>query len=652
MQIKYRPEIDGLRAISVIAVIIYHARLNYNGYDLLKGGFIGVDIFFVISGYLIGSIILKELISTNNFSFMNFYERRARRILPALFFVLITSMIFAWIYLMPSSLYEFSISLISSLGFVSNIFFHYSGLEYGADNSFYKPLLHTWSLSVEEQFYIIFPIILIICFKFFKNHILKIFFVLILISFFLAEWGSRHDASASFYFIHTRLWELLAGVILAKLEIQYGRKTILPWTKILPSVGIILITISLVLFDDKMRHPSFYTSIPIIGVMLIIWYSNKNEILTKLLSTKIFVGIGLISYPLYLWHYPIFSFVLIHGGGVNKFLIAFSIIFLSIITYFFVENLYRRKASKKFFLISLIISLTLMISLNVSYLTSNNFLNEKKFTNFELNQNYTWDNDIYFKKRNEYLDNFKIDKFNNFKNKKNTLIIGNSHGEDLYIVLKTNEEIFKDIEVGLYVTEIWCLKNFLKSEKCQISKKLNDENKKIKKNISNRNKKLINDSDIIILSSYWSNKDLDELEEVIKILKKLNKKIILTSNSPVFQSDIFLGQEFTLIDYFTYKNKRLPSKNELIEIEKDYYNKQLEHIRKINSELESISYKLDIIYFEKDQYVCIKNEKRCKVLTDKNEKIFYDGSHYTISGAKYFGKIINELDWFNVNKLK
>ena len=160
-----------------------------------------------------------------------------------------------------------------------------------------------------------------------------------------------------------------------------------------------------------MRHPSFYTLGPIIGVMLIIWYSNKNEILTKLLSTKIFVGIGLISYPLYLWHYPIFSFVLIHGGGVNKFLIAFLIIFLSIITYFFVENLYRRKASKKFFLISLIISLTLMISLNISYLTSNNFLNEKKFTNFELNQNYTWDNDIYFKKRNEYLDNFKIDEF-------------------------------------------------------------------------------------------------------------------------------------------------------------------------------------------------------------------------------------------------
>jgi peptidoglycan/LPS O-acetylase OafA/YrhL len=337
MQIKYRPEIDGLRAISVIAVIIYHARLNFNGYNLLQGGFIGVDIFFVISGYLIGSIILKELITKKNFSFLNFYERRARRILPALFFVLIVSMCFAWIYLMPSSLYEFSKSLFSSLGFVSNIFFHYNGLVYGANDSFYKPLLHTWSLSVEEQFYIIFPLFLFICFKFFRNYILEIIFIFILISFFLAEWGSRNYASASFYFIHTRLWELLAGVFLAKLETKYKRDNKNFWNKIIPSFGIILVIASLILFDDKMRHPSFFTLIPIIGTMLIIWYANKDEILTKLISTKLFVGVGLISYPLYLWHYPIFSFVLIHGGGVNKFLIGASIVLLSVVTYFLIE---------------------------------------------------------------------------------------------------------------------------------------------------------------------------------------------------------------------------------------------------------------------------------------------------------------------------
>jgi hypothetical protein len=284
-------------------------------------------------------------------------------------------------------------------------------------------------------------------------------------------------------------------------------------------------------------------------------------------------------------------------------------------------------------------------------LTSNNFLKKKKFLNFQLNQSYSWDNSIYYKKRNEYLNNFKIDKFSDFTNNKKILIIGNSHAEDFYVALKTNEANFNNIEFGLYVTEIWCLKNFLKSEECQITKRLNDENKKIEKNISNKNIKLIRNSDTIILSSYWSNKDLEELEEIILMLKKLNKIIFLTSNSPVFQTDIFLGQEFTLIDYFTYKNKRLPDNNELIKIEKDYYKKQLEHIKKINSKLKHISNKLDIIYFEKEQYVCVESEKRCRIFTDKNEKIFYDGSHYTVSGAKYFGEIINKSNWFN-NKLK
>ena len=400
-----------------------------------------------------------------------------------------------------------------------------------------------------------------------------------------------------------------------------------------------------------MRHPSFYTLIPIIGTMLIIWYANKDEMLTKLISTKLFVGVGLISYPLYLWHYPIFSFVLIHGGGVNKFLIGASIVLLSVITYFFIENLYRRKASKKFFLISLIISISLILSLNIYYLVSNNFLKKKKFLNFQLNQSYSWDNNIYYKKRNEYLNNFKIDRFSDFTNNKKILIIGNSHAEDFYIALKTNEVNFDNIEFGLYVTEIWCLKNFLKSERCQITKRLNNENKKIEKNLSNKNISLIKNSDTIILSSYWSNKDLEELEEIILMLKKLDKRIFLTSNSPVFQTDIFLGQEFTLIDYFTYKNKRLPDNNELIKIEKDYYRKQLEHIKKINSKLKHISNKLDIIYFEKEQYVCVESEKRCRLFTDKKEKIYYDGSHYTVSGAKYFGEIINKSNWFN-NKLK
>jgi peptidoglycan/LPS O-acetylase OafA/YrhL len=169
VKFTYRPEIDGLRAIAVGAVILYHAQITILGHQPFKGGFIGVDIFFVISGYLITSIILKELVTTGSFSFKHFYERRIRRILPALLFVMLVSLPFAWMYLLPSGFVDFSKSILYSLGFSSNFYFHYSGQEYGAISGWFKPFLHTWSLSVEEQFYILFPLVLLVTFKYLEN---------------------------------------------------------------------------------------------------------------------------------------------------------------------------------------------------------------------------------------------------------------------------------------------------------------------------------------------------------------------------------------------------------------------------------------------------------------------------------------------------
>ena len=191
MKINYRPEIDGLRAVAVIAVIFYHAQINILGYQPFKGGFIGVDIFFVISGYLITSIILKELVTTGTFSFFNFYQRRIRRIIPALLFVMLAALPFGWIYLLPSSFIDFSKSTIYSLGFSSNFYFHYSGLEYGAVDSLLKPFLHTWSLSVEEQYYIVFPVILLVTFKYFRKNLLAILVIGFLASLLITYWGSK-----------------------------------------------------------------------------------------------------------------------------------------------------------------------------------------------------------------------------------------------------------------------------------------------------------------------------------------------------------------------------------------------------------------------------------------------------------------------------
>ena len=150
MNIKYRPEIDGLRAVAVVAVILYHAQITIFGHQPFKGGFIGVDIFFVISGYLITSIILKELITTGEISFKFFYERRIRRIIPPMLIVMLASLPLAWMYLIPSSLIDFSKSILYSLGFSSNFYFWISGQVYGAGSGFLKPFLHTWSLAGER----------------------------------------------------------------------------------------------------------------------------------------------------------------------------------------------------------------------------------------------------------------------------------------------------------------------------------------------------------------------------------------------------------------------------------------------------------------------------------------------------------------------
>src|SRR6056300_619926 len=242
MKLTYRPEIDGLRAIAVGAIILYHAQITILGHQLLPGGFIGVDIFFVISGYLITSIILKELLTIGSFSFKHFYERRVRRILPALLFVMLVSLPFAWMYLIPSSFIDFSKSILYSLGFSSNFYFWSSGEQYGATSGLLKPFLHTWSLSVEEQYYILFPVVLIFTFKYFRKHLVHILVLGLIISLGLAEWTSRNYPSASFYFLHTRMWELLAGSTLAYFEITNGKrgenKT---FNLILPSIGLLLI---------------------------------------------------------------------------------------------------------------------------------------------------------------------------------------------------------------------------------------------------------------------------------------------------------------------------------------------------------------------------------------------------------------------------
>jgi peptidoglycan/LPS O-acetylase OafA/YrhL len=361
---RYRPEIDGLRALAVLPVILFHA-----GFKWFSGGYIGVDIFFVISGYLITTIILKEK-TEGTFSITGFYERRARRILPALFFIMFACLIPAWLWMVPHQLEHFSKSIVSVVLFISNIFFwRTSG--YFDDAAEEKPLLHTWSLGVEEQYYLFFPILVILLWRVGVKRLTGIVFILALMSLALSEWGWRYKPMASFYLLFTRAWELLIGSLLAfavfnkPLYERAGRIT----SEILSTVGLALIVISLLIFDKSTPFPSLYALLPTGGAALILGYANENTVVARLLSLKWIAGIGLISYSAYLWHQPLFSFARIltlnELSKIMYFVLISVTVLLAYFTWKYIETPFRKKEylQKKghIFLFSILISLSFVM---------------------------------------------------------------------------------------------------------------------------------------------------------------------------------------------------------------------------------------------------------------------------------------------------
>ena len=299
---KYRAEIDGLRALAVIPVILFHA-----GFKTFSGGFVGVDVFFVISGYLITTIILAEK-QAGTFSIINFYERRARRIMPALFLVMFACLLFAWFWLSPQDMKSFSQSLVAVSAFASNILFWRTSGYFDTATEL-KPLIHTWSLAVEEQYYVLFPLFLLLTWKLGKRWIVALLALIGLISLSTAQWGSQIYPSFTFYQLPTRGWEILVGAFVAFYYANYNNLKHKQITRQLGSLlGFLLITYAIFAFDEQTPFPSLYTLAPTLGSALIILFATHKTLVGKILGTKLFLGTGLISYSTYLWHQPLFVF--------------------------------------------------------------------------------------------------------------------------------------------------------------------------------------------------------------------------------------------------------------------------------------------------------------------------------------------------------
>jgi peptidoglycan/LPS O-acetylase OafA/YrhL len=339
-RMKYRPEIDGLRAIAVISVIIFHFSK-----DLLPGGYLGVDVFFVLSGYLITKIIWEE-IQRKEFSLGKFYERRIRRLVPALLVVLLITLAISFVILLPTDLVGFSKSLIATQGFVANIFFWRDGGYFSAASET-KPLLHMWSLGIEEQFYIFFPFLLILIAKWNRNIVLLTLVSLILGSYILNVYAIHKGFfNPAFFLLPTRAWELGAGAILA---LYVHKSTIKPHFS-LSFLGLLLLILSIGF--PKILTYTFFTPnfFAVLGtVLLLLEYPKGNAMVKQLLSLKSVVFLGLISYSLYIWHWPIIVFskyYLVREMSVLEMVVAFvAIMTLSILSWKYIETPFRKKTT-------------------------------------------------------------------------------------------------------------------------------------------------------------------------------------------------------------------------------------------------------------------------------------------------------------------
>lgn len=304
----YRPEIDGLRAFAVLPVIFFHA-----GVPGFTGGFVGVDVFFVISGYLITALLMAELEETGRVSILGFYERRARRLVPALFFMLAIVSVLAGFILWPAMLIEFGVNAAASAVFLSNVSLWLQGGYFGGPGET-NALLHTWSLAVEEQYYILVPPALWAAWWLGRHRaILALIVISIVTSLFIAEMGTKYAATANYYLLPSRAWELMIGA-LASVVWAKGKRVSAPLQDPLGWLGLLLIAGSVVFITEDTPFPGVWAIPSTLGTALLLISAGPGTWIGRLLTLRVFVFFGLISYSLYLWHQPLLALYRVQAG--------------------------------------------------------------------------------------------------------------------------------------------------------------------------------------------------------------------------------------------------------------------------------------------------------------------------------------------------
>ena len=371
-QLKYRAELDGLRACAVLSVIFYHLDINYAGLDLdlFSGGFIGVDVFFVISGYLISRLLFEEIETKRKINIGYFFERRARRLVPTLIIVISFSIVFAYFRLLPHALEEFGRSAVASLFFVSNIFFYFEMTEYGAESALLKPLLHTWSLAVEEQFYIFAPLLILLIYKLNALWKFGVLIALIFASFIAGLIANHYEPNLAFYFPIFRFWEILFGVLTFMVGKYLRIDCLQPHQTTICCACLLSIFTYCMFISGTSFQSVFLKLVPVLSTSLLILYLTPKNLFGKILSIGPLVGIGRISYSLYLWHFPVFAYSRASNpmpSDKDKLEWALITLTLSIITYFIIEKPFRNRAiiPPKLFTLITVVSCVFLVTASV-----------------------------------------------------------------------------------------------------------------------------------------------------------------------------------------------------------------------------------------------------------------------------------------------
>lgn len=633
--VKYQPHIDGLRAIAVMSVLIFHINSAW-----LPGGFIGVDVFFVISGFLITSIINRE-ISNNTFSITNFYNKRVKRILPVYFTVAISSLLVGLILFFPDDLIELAKSAIASSAFISNYYF-WSTSGYFSKAAELKPLLHTWSLAVEEQFYIFWPLLLL-AFSFIMHKaakaitVLVIFITALLISVFL----SQSHPDFAYYSIFTRTYELLIGAVFSIYRLQLQK---IP--KFVNYLAILTIFISFIFIDKSMLFPGYIAILPCISTAILLIKGHEAGQLSNLLSSKILVSIGLLSYSLYMWHWPLLAFTKYYFfdfTNLHLFVATVVIFVVAFLSRQYIEKpvLALNWGLKKSLFNLLVVPLVIILSISLTIIMANGVkerYSDKNIALFESSlPNQSPCSRVLPSNKPKQGCVFESKERPNTK----VLIWGDSHANHFYEMAK---EI---ITLGPYSVEIIAFPgcpsiagvyrvNRTYSEHCFNNNSLTWQR------IENR------EFDIVVLASNWANyargANLGDRSNMTKSIKNSSRALYMNLEKQLLKLEN-IGQQTLFLD--AVPNYKIdPARCHLnkyifkLSLDCDMSASSLKLSKKeFNSFLEKIKTRtLTVKTKSFDKYFCTS---RCSAM--KDEKLYYtDNNHLSGFGSKRLAPYIHE----------